>query len=150
MRFCWRVNSRASNKNVSPRMPKSTENERLAVESENHSNMIPTIVNVPVGSQRVSDMNSTLRTATCPNHTPRKVLAAAINPMGLSSISTLDSTGLDSNLTELVNHVDNNSDVIHRRMLQDAMTQVEDVTGATFRTLQNITDSLLNLRQRTE
>src|SRR5215213_10518264 len=133
-----------------PRMPKSAEPETLDVVSESHSKIIPTTAKRLVGSQIDGETDSIRRTATCPNHTPRKVLKAAMNPTVLISISTLVSPKLYSNLTELMDHVHNRFDVLHRCMLQDTVTQVEDMTGATFRTLQNITDSLFDLRQRPE
>src|SRR5215211_257051 len=45
-------------------------------------------------------------------------------------------------------HVDDGSNILHGCMLQNAMPQVEDMTGTTLRTTQNILDTLFDLWQR--
>jgi hypothetical protein len=49
-----------------------------------------------------------------------------------------------------MHQIDDRFDVLHRRMLQNAMAQVENVTRATARAAQNIMDALFDFRERSK
>src|SRR5690349_23227840 len=44
-----------------------------------------------------------------------------------------------------MHHIDNSPDVLHGRMLQNAMAQIEDMTGTSSRPAQDIVDAFLDL-----
>jgi hypothetical protein len=47
-----------------------------------------------------------------------------------------------------MNHIDNRSHVVYRSMLQNAMTEIEDVTGATLGAAQYVMNPLFNFWSR--
>src|SRR5918993_4247035 len=55
---------------------------------------------------------------------------------------------LHNDLAELMHHIDNGFDVLHRCVLQDAMTQIEDMTGASLGAAHNILHAFFDLRPR--
>ena len=61
-------------------MPKIVESGRLTVDNEKSSSAMPAAAKIRVGSQMVGEMDSILRTVTCPNHMPRKAEKAATSP----------------------------------------------------------------------
>jgi hypothetical protein len=51
---------------------------------------------------------------------------------------------------ELVHHIHNRSYVVYRGMLQNAVTEIEDMARATLRPAQDVVHALFELRQRCE
>jgi hypothetical protein len=49
-----------------------------------------------------------------------------------------------------MHHIHDSFDVIDRGVLQDAMTEIEDMTRSSFGAAKNIQDARLDLRQRGE
>ena len=49
-----------------------------------------------------------------------------------------------------MHHVDNSLHIVHGRMLQNAMTKIEDVSGSAFGAAQDIMHTRLDLRQRSK
>src|SRR6185369_9270928 len=81
MRCCCRESSNASHSRVTPRIPRAVDSGWFAVDSERNSTINPSAAKINVGIQIVGEMNSILRTATCPNQILKNAVSAATTPM---------------------------------------------------------------------
>lgn len=119
-----------------PAIPKTVDSGRLIVDSERISATMPSAAKMIVGIQMVGEMNSILRTATCPNQMVRKAVMAEMRPRELIPI--------------FMHHIYDGLHIINWRVLQDAMSEIENVTRPAIGAIQNIVDALFDFRMRRE